>query len=462
MKITVESTPEFVTVEGEGLKEARLWRGHTEHGAEVVALIGRVGIDDRAAPEVARAESELVDAPTTVVVEPAAPGDEPVTDTESAAKAALDLLTRVSEALIVSDGLTPDMSDPFHCAVSRIRKIFAGKPRPAPSAPPPPSWLVKDFWTLYQSAKALADACNGRGDGRPHPPLVALEGQLARLRPAFDVCEAERRGEPPERLTDAERSGLTALHRWLHSPSGDCDLIAAAQPYHDQVEREEPGSCAQLEAEEKATRSSTLGGRAVELVSRAEQVLAREGALPGSRPPEPHASPACTSVDPSPPPPLSTAIIDKILDDPRASAEGIDPDAAARFLAHALRGASMGWHARLAHRRDEWPTIAELAAPPASDEQRRAGWLFGFDAATTTEPEIVFVGEIEPPLVLTPELREYARRLRYRAPEQKSERDNAILAAVDAEEAARYELPEHWPMVTGLVTPPPKGKGEPS
>lgn len=61
-----------------------------------------------------------------------------------------------------------------------------------------PHWLYKDFNVLYRCAKALADACNGRGDARPYPPLRALEAQLERLAPAFTDTEeirAAMRGE---------------------------------------------------------------------------------------------------------------------------------------------------------------------------------------------------------------------------------------------------------------------------
>jgi len=70
---------------------------------------------------------------------------------------------------------------------SELRKVIAratGATRP--------SWLVKDFHVLYASARALVEACNGRGDGRPYPPLRELEAQLERLRPAFDETEAMR------------------------------------------------------------------------------------------------------------------------------------------------------------------------------------------------------------------------------------------------------------------------------
>lgn len=55
-----------------------------------------------------------------------------------------------------------------------------------------PGWLVKDFNVLYRCAKALADACNGRGDARPYPPLCALEAQLERLKPAYEQTERVR------------------------------------------------------------------------------------------------------------------------------------------------------------------------------------------------------------------------------------------------------------------------------
>jgi hypothetical protein len=55
------------------------------------------------------------------------------------------------------------------------------------------------------------------------------------------------------RLTRAERKALNALHRWLHSPVGDDELIEEAQDYHAQMEAE-PGSaaeCDRLQVEER-------------------------------------------------------------------------------------------------------------------------------------------------------------------------------------------------------------------
>jgi hypothetical protein len=65
------------------------------------------------------------------------------------------------------------------------------------------SWLIKDFNVLYRVAASLADACHGRGDGRPYEPFRALDAQLERLKPAFTDTEEvrrlmrERRGEKP-------------------------------------------------------------------------------------------------------------------------------------------------------------------------------------------------------------------------------------------------------------------------
>jgi hypothetical protein len=131
-----------------------------------------------------------------------------------------------------------------------------------------PHWLVKDFHVLYRSARALAEACNGRGDGRPYPPLRALEAQLTRLRPAFDVCESERAGTP-DRLTPAERKALAALHRWLHSPIGDDALTEEAADYHEQVEAESgAGACEQIEKEERSAYEHLTLEDAIELARR--------------------------------------------------------------------------------------------------------------------------------------------------------------------------------------------------
>jgi hypothetical protein len=149
-----------------------------------------------------------------------------------------------------------------------------------------PHWLVKDFHVLYRTA--LVDPAIPDSGTAVHD-FEALQVQLARLKPAFDVCEAERRASAPvpfvlrgavpvtaeqaarfrdvsglsdvsaERLTPAERKALNALHRWLHSPVGDDALIEEAQDYHEQVEAEGgTEDCNRLEQEERIAWANGL------------------------------------------------------------------------------------------------------------------------------------------------------------------------------------------------------------
>lgn len=55
--------------------------------------------------------------------------------------------------------------------------------------------------------------------------------------------------DPPP--TDAERQALTALHRWLHSSAGDCELIESAQAFHEQCEQQDAEGCRQIELDER-------------------------------------------------------------------------------------------------------------------------------------------------------------------------------------------------------------------
>lgn len=116
-----------------------------------------------------------------------------------------------------------------------------------------PHWLVKDFHVLYRAANQFVQRMHGVPDEAAQNALDALTAQLSRLRPAFEVCEAERKGAAPDaRLTtEAERKALNALHRWLHSPVGEDALIEDAQDYHEQVEAECPEDCDRLTIEER-------------------------------------------------------------------------------------------------------------------------------------------------------------------------------------------------------------------
>ena len=52
MKITIESTGDIVEVHGDGVfAPARVWRGTTEGGVPVIALITRLSVPDGLPPE---------------------------------------------------------------------------------------------------------------------------------------------------------------------------------------------------------------------------------------------------------------------------------------------------------------------------------------------------------------------------------------------------------------------------
>jgi len=61
MKITIESTPDIVECNG---APARVWRGETERGVAVVALVARVAVDDRSDTEAFDRELCEMPAPT--------------------------------------------------------------------------------------------------------------------------------------------------------------------------------------------------------------------------------------------------------------------------------------------------------------------------------------------------------------------------------------------------------------
>lgn len=58
-------------------------------------------------------------------------------------------------------------------------------------------------------------------------------------------------------MTPAEQKALDALHAWLHDPAGDCDLIAAAQDYHEALDGE---GCDRLEREAAAQDAALVVG----------------------------------------------------------------------------------------------------------------------------------------------------------------------------------------------------------
>jgi hypothetical protein len=108
------------------------------------------------------------------------------------------------------DGFGADIIEALREAVHALDR--------APASPGEPPWLVKDFNVLYRAARRFADACHGRGEGGegPYPAQEALDAQLERLLPAFEMTESARR---------AAREGFHDLRR-VFSESDSAVLAA--------------------------------------------------------------------------------------------------------------------------------------------------------------------------------------------------------------------------------------------
>jgi hypothetical protein len=386
MKVTLESTPE--TAHANGLP-VRIWSGTTERGSPVLALITRLAVPDDAHPDdLAQVERELTEPPTRERdaggrTRIALPRFCRMCESRGMRRAATHVARAASgfewfECIDHSSTDNPTSTERvareslgqwFDRVEEQARRGLASRGVIEPPAVEP-SWLVKDFWVLYSAARQLNEALTTavgeavdetsggpavRGDLIAHAHQ-GLGMQLQRLAPAFDFCEAERRGEPPpvseaERdvaawqaglimppptpsaaelvarakaivplpdllgmrftaagwlgldeltmicpspfargllaafdalaqlhgpeamqrsaeldefvtrgevpdlgarpwITDAHAEALAALHKWLHQgPWSDCNLIEAAQRFHDLVERETPAECTRFEAE---------------------------------------------------------------------------------------------------------------------------------------------------------------------------------------------------------------------
>lgn len=253
-----------------------------------------------------------------------------------------------------------------------------------------PSWLIKDFWSLYSAAQAVTVE---RLEGHAGDAFGFLVAQLNRLRPAFEVCDSERRGTP-DRRTRAEGLALDGLHRWLHSPGGDGDLIEAASAYHDQAEAAELGACERLDCEAAADDSEHRSKLSVHgALTRIRSALSlSDGLEPQLGDPfhasvrrvrrvldahddrsEPETSPGGTPAMQ----PLPVAITDLVMHHPIAA--GDDAELAAQFIRWAMRGAIVGHHAREAH--PEQLTMTGRLGASRLDEPDREAWLTGFRLA---------------------------------------------------------------------------------
>lgn len=457
MRIIIDSTPELAHANG---LPVRIWTGKTQRGIPITALITRIAVPlevDADELEDITELAELValtEAPTRVVDPSGSHIASPRFCTACIARGVKRPATHVARDPsglewyeCGSHAPTDNVAETRRVSLEPIAAWFDRHEMPVPggavdrklaelaaecrslrerlkergAAP----WLVKDFWVLYQAAAATLQL---ESTAEAKDTREALRVQMDRLRPAFEVCEGERLGAP-DRLTPAEHFALAALHRWLHSPNGDCDLIESAQLYHEQVEAESPAECERIEADEKRLFRAAMLDAAVAGSSRVSVALAAE----------------CGSNEPL----LPHAVITAIVDNEHAG----DPATGQPFILNAMRGAQHGWHARHAHP-DRVAEIARKHAPIG--EPARSAWLTGYrlsadgvvaaaaaereaaEAETPTAPPVDDVAAAAEPFELTDGHREhYYKRLVYRAPELFTALERKIAAAIRAEQAER-------------------------
>jgi hypothetical protein len=192
MKITIESTPELMHVNG---LPVRVWAGTTERGTPILALVTRLAVPEGA--DASELERELAKPPTRV-----------------------------------RDAGGEYIAEPRSCTVCLARNLR----RPATHVARDPSGLEWFECGRHDPIDNVAETVR-----------VALEPIAA----WFDRHELPLPGGQPPRLTEAERKALNALHRWLHSPTGDGMLTDEAQDFHTQVEAECASECDRLEEEER-------------------------------------------------------------------------------------------------------------------------------------------------------------------------------------------------------------------
>lgn len=193
-----------------------------------------------------------------------------------------------------------------------------------------PSWLVKDFHVLYRAAR------EAHQDPTSELRRTWLGDQLTRLAPAFDVTESARATASLVAQAEAERATAKLTARGTAfdvATELGVELARAMRQNIDEVE----GACAALGIE---------------------------------HPPD-GMRPVIDERDV-----IDSSVVRAILDDPRVCGEKADTVSGGRFLAHALRGAQMAWHARAAHPRDV-ALVRRLATP--IETELAAPWLFGFD-----------------------------------------------------------------------------------
>jgi hypothetical protein len=438
MKITIESTPELARANG---LPVRVWAGTTERGTPILALITRVATLEGA--DASELERELSDSPTRVVD----PSGEFIASPRwcGACLARYSIRRPATHVARDASGLewfecgkhdpADNLAEVERVVLEPIAEWFARHELPLPGSVYRGPASQREPWASIIASKPLGArlraamaVCDGLEPQLEDPFHCAVK----RIRLLLAETElAQHATGTPDRLTAAERAALAGLHRWLHSPSGDCALIEDAQDYHEQVETESPSECERLDVEE---RDCPAGD--------AEMLAAFDGAVvwdggpvrAGRRHTEPGPVGAIELGGPSAPP-LPAAVRRAILDDEHAG----NDDAGAVFASYATRGAQVAWHARHAHPA-QVELIASMGAP--LEEPHRSAWLTGYriaapDGDESESPTLPDVGESEP-FELTDGDRAYYRGYPIsRAPETYGPRDRQVVAAIAAEDEAK-------------------------
>lgn len=232
-----------------------------------------------------------------------------------------EIVRRLGKALDIAEGLEPQMSDPFHCAVARVRAVVAeldGLGVPPDPRPDRLGWLEPDFVALYTAAAATIDISTL---SQTRAVRAALLAQLDRLRPAFDTLKRE-------------------------------------------LEQRE----ARLDALANAARARAEKSPVENLIHKLGQVVAIDTSMP-------EAGHDCGATVEGP---MPYAITAAIIDDP-VHVDAADVAVAGTWIAYAMRGAAMGWHAAHAHPNDVAGICRTVAA--SLDEPHRAAWEHGYRLA---------------------------------------------------------------------------------
>lgn len=321
MKMTVESTAKVAIANGLPL---RLWRGQVADGTPIFALVALLGAADEAA-DTTSLERDLAALETETSPEVQSALRHVVGADRfgqcCAPHATARQRVEAAAALLCLD-------DPQHLLQALYDAglhVSTDDPGVAFGEP----WLTRDFLFLYRAAVATMSVNSLEDASRTRR---ALRAELERLAPAYRLLDVDGRDE-----TTAQRVRAVAI----------ADAIG---------EREQDA------------RAGRLPVASMRLLHEAFVVaLTRDRAIPET---------AHRCVRTSPPVPV--AITRAIVDDARATGPAVDREGAGTFIAFAMRGAALGWHARHVHP-GEVAAVGRAAEP--LDEPHRSSFAFGFKLA---------------------------------------------------------------------------------